>query len=246
MRSSLPMLSSLVLLVACSGTEPAPAPTTAEAPVADKSAAAAHMKAHFMKAYQAKEAVVAGRLEAAQEHLSWLATHEEGHDHDASWEPYLQAMRDAAKAGADATDLATAARSVAAVAGTCGSCHAAMDAGPTFVPTRPPLQEGDAKAHMDRHQWAAARVWEGLSGPSDVAWIDGISELAETPLHVHDGDIPDTVVALADHVHELGNQGASATDTEARVKVVGDLLATCASCHVATSSGPKRGGGGPG
>lgn len=93
---------------------------------------------------------------------------------------------------------------------------------------------------MQRHQWAADRLWEGLIGPSDAAWSRGIRMLAEAPLHgtepswdtASDGD------ELARRVHELGSEAASALLPHARATVYGEMLGLCADCHTRTGGGP--------
>jgi len=44
--------------------------------------------------------------------------------------------------------------------------------------------EGDSslQLQMRRHQWAAARLWEGLIGPSNEMWSQGTGFLATTEL----------------------------------------------------------------
>src|SRR5262245_53079650 len=96
-------------------------------------------------------------------------------------------MQAAARRGADAESnggmaIALALANTAAV---CGQCHAAAGSGPSF----PEADDADAELglsdtlgdRMERHAWAANRMWEGLIAPSDSAWRAGSAELASVP-----------------------------------------------------------------
>jgi len=88
---------------------------------------------------------------------------------------------------------------------------------------------------MIEHQWAAARLWEGLSTASANRWHLGALALLKTswPIVAEEpslsrapaGDDPSRVRLLAERAR-------GATTTAERSEVFGELLATCARCHV--------------
>ncbi len=253
-RPSLYVLG-LPLLLACQGEPaqtpappaPAPAAAPAAAPVGE---AKVHMKNHFLKAYEAKDAVVAGNFEQARAPMAWLATH----DHpnmDPTWAPHVANMKAAAAVGAEATDLIGAGAAIAGVAATCGSCHTALSAGPSFTVGDAPAQteeahlDRDAKAHMARHKWGADRLWEGLVGPSEEAWRRGAEVLGgDAELFSHaDGELPEGVQELAAEIHRLGARAQGAASPSERSEVYAELLLTCAACHATVDAGPGRGVG---
>lgn len=244
-RSLLP----LAFLVACSGApEPgAEAPPSTPAAAAPTPQAQVHMKSHFLKAYEAKDAVVAGRFEEARAPMDWLATHGQP-DAPATWGPYVEQMRAVARVGAGATDLIGAGAAVAGLAEACGSCHVGLEAGALFqVGEAPPEVQGDTRAHMARHMWAADRLWEGLVGPSEAAWGAGAAVLGGDVALFSEahGALPEGVQDLADEVHALGVRARSAATPQARGEVYAELLLTCAACHSTVGEGPRRGAGAP-
>lgn len=117
----------------------------------------------------------------------------------------------------------------------CGHCHAALAANVTFTGKSPEGEESSVLARMARHVWADERMWEGLIGPSDVAWEADVAALQEAPLHpemlAEDRSPPAEVVRLADEVHALGQRGRTTAGTERRARLYGEFLATCDGCH---------------
>jgi hypothetical protein len=152
--------------------------------------------------------------------------------------PKLEAMRATAREFEDATTLVEAGLALAETLTHCGDCHSAMHAGPRFAV--PPLPEGETvQAHMQRHNWASDRMWEGLVSGSADAFATAADVLKEDALFEHsDYDSPNRIRALAQHVHRVGRSAAEAQTPEARAEVYGRLLATCAGCHRELHAGP--------
>jgi cytochrome c553 len=145
-------------------------------------------------------------------------------------------IQDVARLTSEATTLEAAASGVATMARLCGGCHEATDGGMRFEPgprerTTAPSDTLDAR--MGRHMWAADRLWEGLTGPSNEAWEDGVSALAHTPAAppVTDPPLPQRFVAALIATRELADSAAAATTLAQRSDVYGLFLATCARCH---------------
>lgn len=190
------------------------------------------MRRHFAAISELQRAIARGHLDEAKELASWIANHAEVPQQ--GWEKFLDELHASAQQVADAKDLPTAASLAARLGRACSNCHEARDAIVTFA-WEPPPEEGPAlPAQMKRHQWAAARLWDGLVGPSDQLWSEGAAVLATTQLDTAQaagsagrGD----VAALAANVRALAGRAAKVEDHDARAQLYGELLSTCAGCH---------------
>jgi hypothetical protein len=95
---------------------------------------------------------------------------------------------------------------------------------------------------MQRHQWAAERLWDGLVVPSDEAWQAGALALSEAPLAPQEltpGKSPVPKVGeMEQMVHALARQALDADRAEVRAHVYGQVLAACAACHAWLGGGP--------
>jgi hypothetical protein len=153
-----------------------------------------HMHEHLTRIGTIKAAIVAGRLAGVREPATWLADHETVTGLPPDFESYVAQMRSYARHVIEAEDLATAAGAVSKMAKTCGNCHLVNGVELEFGYDREPRQDiEDVVTHMQRHQWAADRLWEGLIGPSDTAWTRGADMLIDVPL------APDDVTRLTEH-----------------------------------------------
>jgi hypothetical protein len=110
-----------------------------------------------------------------------------------------------------------------------------------------PADWADTNTHMQRHQWAADRLWEGLIGPSDIAWNRGTDMLVDVPLHPADvmdettnGTDSDVIDKIAHRVHLLGGQGTNVRTPDARSELYAELLGLCADCHSRVGRGPAK------
>ena len=212
----------------------------ASAPKVSSQTTKEHMVEHFDRSANLLAAVIEGNLVAAKEHSSWLALHE-GPKNLAEWLASIGELRTAAKQGETSDDLAAMSQVTANVAAACGNCHATSKSVPGFALVEHPETGSDANKRMLLHKWAADRMWEGLIGPSDELWSQGVAALAIAPLH--DDQILDRasaapdIVAQAQAVHDLANEGSNATTTEMRAELYGRFLANCASCHARVGGG---------
>jgi cytochrome c553 len=245
----------MLLLFACGGAdpvlpaaepEPEPEPRVATPPAAKE--LHAHMDEHAAALSSARDAVIAGDHEAARERLAWLATHEVTAELPAAWTTFVEAMRGAASDASKKEGIDGLAWGVAYVASECGSCHESMGKGP-HDRDEPIAADGDTtRDHMIRHHEASEQMWKGLISGEDGRWLAGASALAEQePLkdlrHPTTGAAPEGAAKLAAEVHALGAEGLGTMDRIGRAGLVGELLATCASCHAAEgvpAEGPPR------
>lgn len=138
---------------------------------------------------------------------------------------------------ADAPDLAAAGGELGPLAGACISCHAAVDTPITRASTggtAAPVAEHSLVAQMARDEWAAARLWEGATGPLEDAWSEGAVVLATTPRDVQtvmQGKPNALAFELAERMREQASRALTLKDPLARATLYGELLVTCASCH---------------
>ncbi len=211
----------------------------------DRSAVADHMHEHLTRISTIKSAIVAGKLEEVREPATWLADHETAAGLPAEFESYVIQMRSYARHVIEAQDLASAAESVSNMAKTCGNCHLVNVVNLEFGYDRKPREDlEDVVTHMQRHQWATDRLWEGLIGPSDTAWNRGTDMLIDAPLLPSDVTTATDDVAeigkLARRIHALGGIGTETKTPDARSDLYAEVLGLCASCHTLLGRGPAN------
>ncbi len=209
----------------------------------DRSAVAVHMHEHLTRISTIKSAIVAGKLEEVREPATWLAEHETAAGLPAEFESYVIQMRSYARHVIEAPNLTAAAESVSNMAKTCGNCHLVNDVNLEFGYDRKPREDvEDVVTHMQRHQWAADRLWDGLIGPSNSAWNRGVDMLIDVPL------APEDVTATTAHfsemgsitrrIHALGGIGTETVTPDARSELYSEVLSLCARCHTLLGRGP--------
>jgi len=209
-------------------------PAAAEQPAPNPELAVA-MTEHFARASALEQAVIDGDLEAVASHAKWLVDELPAKQLPATWQPSLARMQAAAGEAAKAEDLAGAAAATGAVIQSCGACHLAVGAGPTFAAATPVPEGEDSKSRMLRHQWAAERMREGMIGPSDERWQLGagaVSVAPPEPCPIENAEIlADDVLKLRERIYELGAEAAKTPAGPERARVYGEYLSTCAGCH---------------
>jgi len=192
-----------------------------------------------------KSSIIAGRLEGVRDPAIWIADHETTAGLPADFEPFIAQMKTHARHVIEAKDLISAAESVSKMAKTCGACHEVNGIELEFGYDQTPREDvEDVITHMQRHQWAADRLWDGLIGPSDSAWNRGADMLIDVPL------ASDDVTTATEHhaeigsitrrIHTLGGIGAGAVTADERSKLYGEVIGLCADCHVLLSRGPAN------
>jgi hypothetical protein len=196
---------------------------------------AARMSDHFEDSIEIKDAIIAGDLQGVRSPARSLS--ERPGEYPAAWIPFVADNVELALAALTATNLAEAAQAAAGLANTCGECHTALGRGPRFSASRPPRPAAshDTRRHMDRHQWAADRMWESLVEHDEGGWFAGARALSDAPMLRRDipakDGLPDAVLGLDDHISELGRQALTTSTWDARTRLYGDFLASCAGCH---------------
>lgn len=207
-----------------------------EAPAPSPAPLKAAMTEHFAQAVQIEQAVIDGDLGQAKAHAEWIVGQQLEQGLPEAWGPQLQIMVAAARRVAAAEDLPSAARATGELIAGCGACHQAIGSGPRFPEPSPVVEGETTDARMQRHRWAASRLREGIIGPSASLWAAGagaISVAPPEPCPIPDAEIlAPEVLNLRERIHAIGAQAAETTEHAAQAEVYGELLTTCAGCHV--------------
>lgn len=195
-----------------------------------------HMHAHADAVLAIRQSVIAGSLDGVGESARWLVEHEPPASVAAGWADYVPAMRTAAQQALDASDLTAAAAAISRLGLACGECHAASNA--QFEPpiVDRPSHDEDTGSHMQRHQWSADRMWEGLIWPASYSWQSGGNLLFESPIKPHElGDeaANKDLQTMARRIHQLAANATMVTKGEEKAEIYGEFLANCAGCHQA-------------
>ncbi len=228
----------LVVVAGCSNRRepppppPAPPAPTADAPAADVSLLASHMQDHFAVAEELQRDLALGRLGDAKQRARWLMEHQpparEG------WPMFMEDMQTAAEQVIAAPDVPAASVLAARLGRTCSRCHERQNAIVTFAWEPAPKDSPLLAAQMTRHQWAAARLWQGVVGPSTEMWDEGALALSTSQLDAMgaaNGVPRRDVGELAARLRALALRATTTDDHDDRATLYGELLSTCAACH---------------
>lgn len=201
-----------------------------------------HMHDHYDAVMKIQSAVIAGSLEDTRESARWLVEHQTPAALPAGWEQHVDAMRTAALDMLNAQDVASAASATSRLGLACGGCHLTYNVSVEFDEVKKPSDKGKTRPHMQRHQWAADRMWEGLIGPSDVSWSRGGNLLFESPMNpealgAEAGD--DALLGMSRRIHQLAANATRVSDPLERADIYAEFLANCAACHNALDEGPR-------
>jgi hypothetical protein len=226
------MIAVSCSLVGCQleATEPASQPGSLAASI---QAAQARMHARFVAARHIQEAIARSDLDRARVEAHDLAKLDEP-ELLSEWRPYLDNIRDAAHQIELSADVVAAAKLSATLGRRCAQCHEAIAAKITFPKELRPSDDPKLAPQMSSHQWAAARMWEGLIGPSDDRWLAGARTLSTAQLTIVAQSVTPTSELDVDDVARVRLYATRAVATkaqDARAETFGTLLATCAHCH---------------
>lgn len=227
-----------------SGSEGNPAALTSASPAPPS--LRVQMHDHDVHALALRDAIARADLDVARREATTLADLRVDGGTAPAWRKQLAAMNAAATKVAQARDLGDASRELAALARTCGDCHATLGGGPRLTLTEAPEPEPGVAPRMARHRWAADHLWQGLVMPSDRAWRMGARVLTDAPLEpelLTPGKSPVPAIGtLSTSVHELGRKASVVQAQLDRSVVYGELMATCSACHARLEGGPGDAG----
>ena len=196
-----------------------------------------HMHENFDLLRAIERLLIRGQLEEARTFARAIAEIPDPPSHG-PWAAQVVAVRDRAAALARATTIDQACRAEAQLAAACADCHtdsAAVALFRSFPPVPP--DRPTVAARMLRHRWAADRMWEGIVGAANEPWTAALEVLAAAPLPF---GAPATPRALAaKRLQRLAGDARAKRGldaTPARATAYGEILATCASCHMAAAT----------
>jgi hypothetical protein len=224
------MRTTLVLL-ALAGCDAAAAPPDITTLAEKTREARDRMHIRFDATRRMQLAISIGSLERAHDEAKIVAELDEP-DALPQWRPYVDKIRAGARQVVAAKDTVVAARASAQLGRECAQCHVALAAKIAFPKEPTPTTDPKLAVQMASHQWAAARMWEGLIGPSDERWALGAKTLAQAPLTiVARGNSDDGTVDDVARVRLFANRALKPKSASERAELYGDMLATCAHCH---------------
>ncbi len=193
-----------------------------------------HMHIRFAATSGIRMAIAYGDLRRAQTEARIVATLDEP-EILPQWRPYVDNVRAAAFQFTNSKDTVAAAKQLAILGRRCAQCHEAVPAKLVFAKVAIPKGDPKLASTMAGHQWATARMWEGLIGPSNARWNEGATALAKAPLAITaEGEVPGRELGIAGDVARirlLATRAQKANTLDDRVEIYGDLLGTCAHCH---------------
>lgn len=223
------MAVATTLVAAACSTAPGPAPVREQ------------MQTHFDLALDLRAAALVGDLHAVRRAAAGLADLQRPRDlsreHRSQLGPLARVARDAERA----ETVSDAAHETARVAQACADCHVAngvrlegrLAAGPAGT-------AAGVRGHMSELRRASDALWNGAAGPSDALWRAGAKAIATA------GPLPTGLARSlsATYVYDaglrlrrLGTEASAAQGPEERIRVLGDVWATCAGCHTRAEVG---------
>lgn len=189
------------------------------------------MSDHWSEASAARDAVVQGDLGEAQRAAKKLASRLPIQPLADELAPYEDELADATERVQAATHLTDAGVAVGKMAQACGRCHSAAGATLDLEDPAPPAKGEGVKAEMAVHAWAAEKLWLGMIRPSDQDLQDAVAVIAAPGLtEGADPQVSQAAAELDKGVHDLA--AAVQEDVSARGERYGQLLLTCATCHL--------------
>lgn len=193
----------------------------------------------------ARDALVRGRLDEARAGMAALAALPTPPQLPAEGAPWLRAIEQAARSGAQAADARSLAVAVAQVANQCGGCHQTVSA-PVHLPHPGPVPgvlsgEGGPAGdpgmarHMALQQWALERMWAGLILPSPEAWAESLRAFALVDVDDLRGEVDPAeearLRAITAAQRARVQAGLSDDNPDTRADLYGTILGACLDCH---------------
>ena len=187
------------------------------------------MHERFAYATMMRTALIHGFLDRAKRHASQL----EG----AVEQMATDTLREATERARDAEDLPEAAMATARIADACGACHQSREVTVVVLGEDQPSWRDTVRARMGRHIWAADRMWAGLIGHDDGAWMRGAELLKSDPFlsTASSETIPASQLSA---LETLASEASVAPTWGARADLFGRFLGQCAACHAGAEVTP--------
>lgn len=229
---------ALVAVIGCGEESPTAVPSSPEPETSVRERPTeiemvASMEAHYGASILAHDALQQGDLEAFRSQLALARDQELPASSPPEWRALHQQLKEAASRGATVSDLDAAAGALGSLVLACGTCHEALDMGPVYPAPAPDDGNDDLETAMLDHKWATERLWEGVTGPWDVAWQRGSAALAVIQVFGDRGaeTLSDDLRRREQELREIGEQAMTTTALDERAALYGRLLSTCGDCH---------------
>jgi cytochrome c553 len=144
----------------------------------------------------------------------------------------------AARAAAQAENLAAASQALGRVGEACAACHRKVPAA-RFPATGFVEGDEDVTDRMQLHWWGLEAMWQGLTAPSLRSWEVGAKALSAPDLIGMTG-FPDQELAKgqAESFARVA-RAAQGVDEARRGEAYGKVVGACASCHLSLGKGPS-------
>lgn len=247
-----PALAALAALSACTAvaippSPPAVSPATAT-PVAASAAPSSQPPAVCARGAwspavaEARWAVMKNDGDALRRFFAWVGPRTDLPDLAARTRALADDPRTQPGEGDPSDIVDLGAEAIADVGLACAACHVRAGVKPKIGDGAAPPVDPSLNVHMARHSWALERLWEGLIGPSDPRWIEGVSALHDHPIEAdrlhgrEGGESPSDYMDW--WIHQPGPSTALAADHAGRASFYGHLLTACAACHAGTAGAP--------
>lgn len=209
---------------------------TADAPAGAPTGSACPMTAFPQHVRALREAVLRNDASVVRSELAWMSA-------SGALPSSLHVPTSPPEQSADAAaeQAHTASVFLGELGVVCNRCHA-QGHPLALPPPSPPVAGTGVAPHMQRHLWAIDHLWDGLIGPSEIDWNQGVAVLAGSDLDPtlfagrNDQDSP--AGYIAPWIRRTGLEALRTADPAARGRMYGDLLATCADCHAGTLGAP--------
>lgn len=233
---------ALALALACapkSSTPSAPLPEDDGSVNWEREMMQLHMSEHFTRAAQARDHVIAGRLDEARAELSWLAEHDAFPGEPATYGSFMTDMRTIAETGVAARDAEGLAACIGGLGNTCGGCHQSLNVAARIPGSTGPAPDnnGGVHGHAARHGWAVDHLWIGLVKPDDAAWQGGLDAIRAPVFDMEGLGVPEeaagTVAAYGMILSNMGQEQVGSADAGGRAELFGRVVSSCAGCHAA-------------
>lgn len=223
----------LVMLAAC-GIEAESSPNTL---AADVQALQHRMHLRYAAVQRIEQGIVASNPSEVREAAQLIVNLDEPRILP-TWQPYVTAVRTAARDVAAADSIVGAARRTGQLGYECGRCHQALGGHVAFRGVPKPDAGIKLQDTMAAHQWGVARMWEGVIGPSDERWVAGAKMLEGAPLTVAAESGKLGIAEDVERVRLLSRRAQILKAPLERAHLFGDLLGTCARCHATIRDNP--------
>lgn len=199
-----------------------------------------HMHENFALVRAIEKLLIRGRLEEARAFAQAIANAPDEPGLGA-WSRHAALVRNRAAALATARGGDEACRRAVQLADACAGCHVESGASPEFrSPGQAPPDGPTIEARMARHLWATDRLWEGVVGGADDAWLAGLDVLSSAPPQA--SELSREQAAFGRKLQRLADQARSRQRTgtaQDRVRSYGEILVTCSGCHAAAPAASR-------